>query len=247
MASGSRKSLVSLAAQYGLGIFGRQVVVYLTLPLFTNRMPQAEYGLVSFSVAVMAFVNTLSNAGLHGAIFRFYHDSDDAHARRQVLGSSLFMLALLAILPATGFVAFADVLARSFLASADYALVIRVTSALLVVDTLVNYGYILLRIQVRPVATSISNLWIVAAQMGIALVFVYVCDWGAIGYLVGLLLGEMTGLMLLVFLTRRLISIRVSRQTIGMLLRYGLPLLPASLSMWALHLADRILIGALVG
>lgn len=247
IASSASRSIISLTGQsvgYGLGLFGRQLVIYVSLPLFTNHMPQSEYGLVSFSVAVMAFVNTLTNAGLHGAIFRFYHDSDDSRAQRQVLGSSLFMLTFLALLPALGFVALADVLAHSFLRGGNCAPVIRITAILLVVDTLVNYGYILLRIQVRPLATSMSNLVIVVSQMGIALVLVVVYHWGAAGYLTGLLIGEVIGLGLLGLLTHRIASLQITRQTMGTLLRYGLPLLPASLSMWALHLADRTLLGA---
>lgn len=250
VASSASRSIISLTGQsvgYGLGLLGRQLVVYLALPFFTNHMSQPEFGLVSFAMAVMAFVNTLTNAGLHGAIFRFYHDNDDPQARRRVLGSSLVMLTGFAAVPAVGVWLLSNSIAWSFLGSIAYAPVIQLTAVLLVVDTLVNYGYILLRIQVRPLATSVSNLVIVISQMGMALVLVLVYDRGAVGYLTGLLIGEVIGLGLLGLLTHRIASFQISRQTMGTLLRYGLPLLPASLSMWALHLADRTLVGAFAG
>jgi len=232
---------------YGLGIIGRQLVLYLTLPAFTHYMPQAEFGLVAFAMAVMAFVNTLTNAGLPAATYRFYHDGDDSQGQRQVLGASLGMFTLFATVPAVGFFLFASPIAQSLLGSSSHAQVIRLIAILLVIDTLVNYGYILLRIQIRPLATSLSSMFVVTVQMGSALVLVCFFDWGAKGYLTGLLLGEMVGLVLLTFLTRKMISFSVSRRTMTMLLRYGLPLLPAALSMWALHLADRTLVSQTMG
>ncbi len=83
--------------------------------------------------------------------------------------------------------------------------------------------------------------------MGSALILVYFYNLGATGYLGGLLLGEVVGLLLLGFLTRSIISLQVSKNSMATLLRYGLPLLPAALSMWALRLADRALIGAYTG
>lgn len=250
MESNTHKPIISLISQalgYGSGILGRQLVIYISLPFFTNHMPQAEFGLVSFAVAIIAFVNTLTIAGLHAAIFRFYHDSDDPDTKRDVLGSSLLMLTVFAALPASGFLLFARPLAHAFLGDSAYVPVIQLAATLMMVDTLVNYGYILLRIQIRPLATSLSNVWIVVAQMGIALVLVYVYGLGAVGYLAGLLMGETLGLALLIFLTRRMLSLRISRQAMGRLLRYGLPLLPVSLSLWALNLADRVLIGQMAG
>lgn len=249
-ASTSLRPLLALSWQslgYGLGIFGRQLINYLTLPLFTNHMPQTEFGLVSFAISIMAFVNTLTNAGLPAATYRFYHEDDNPKIRRRVLGSALWMFGVFALIPALGFLLLADLIAQSFLGDSALAPIIRFAAALLVVDTLVNYGYILLRLQIRPLATSLSNVFIVAAQMSCAWVLVYLYDLGAIGYLAGLLLGEIVGLGVLVFLTRRIVSLKPSREAMGALLRYGLPLLPAALSMWALHLADRALIGSMVG
>lgn len=250
MPTSTSKSLLSLSLQligYGFGILGRQVIIYLTLPFFTNKMPQSEFGVVSFTLSVLGFVNVLTTAGLHGAIFRFYHDKDDIQSRRLVLGSSLFLLTILAAFPAVIFLFLARSLAQQLLNDQVYAPVIQLSALLLVIDTLVNYGYVLLRIEARPIATSLTNLLIVASQMGVALIMVYKNNQGAFGYLSGLLIGEVIGLCLLGWLTRRIMAFNISRQSIGELLRYGLPLLPAALSMWALNLADRTVLSQMVG
>ncbi|RMG74049.1 MAG: lipopolysaccharide biosynthesis protein [Chloroflexi bacterium] len=250
MPTSTPRSLLSLSLQsigYGFGILGRQLIIYVTLPFFTNKMTQKEFGVVSFSLAILGFVNVLTTAGLHGAIFRFYHDKDDIQSRRLVLGSSLFLLTMLAALPAVIFLFMARPLAQRLLNDQVYAPVIQLSALLLVIDTLVNYGYVLLRIEARPIATSLTNLLIVASQMGVALIMVYKYTQGAFGYLSGLLIGEVIGLCLLSWLTRRIVAFNISRQSIGELLRYGLPLLPAALSMWALNLADRTVLSQMVG
>ncbi|MCE7979614.1 MAG: polysaccharide biosynthesis protein [Caldilinea sp. CFX5] len=250
MASNSSKSILSLTKQsisYGLGIFGRQLIIYLTIPLFTHYISQTEFGLISFAITIMAFFNTLTNVGLHGAIFRFYHDSDHPQMKRQVLGSSLIMLTLLASIPALGVLFFTNSIANSIVGSSSYKQVMQLAAILLIVDTLVNYGYILLRIQMRPLATSINNLVIVLTQMSSALILVHFYRADAVSYLTGLLIGEIIGLGLLAFCTRHIVSLEVSLGSMFQLLQYGLPLLPVGLAMWALNLADRALISAFLG
>lgn len=246
----STRSLISLAWQsvgYGIGIFGRQLVIYLTLPIFTNSMSQEAFGLVSFAIALMAFINTLTNAGLPAATYRFYYDSTDSYFRHEVLGSALGMFLSFVIIPAACLFVWAESVATFFLSDARLAPIIQLTALLLVVDTLINYGYTLLRIQMRPLATSISNILIVIVQMGFALLFVFYFRLSAIGYVSGLLLGGFVGLIMLAWLTRNIISFRISQDSVKDLLKYGLPLLPAALSMWALNLADRMLIGSILG
>lgn len=244
------RSLLSISWQsfaYGIGILGRQAFLFLVLPVFTSFMPQAEYGVVAVLASSVAFMNTLTNAGLPAATFRMYNDVQDAQTRRILLGSSFWLFFLFALILA-GFLTFsAENFSQLIFESPDYAIEVQIVGGILVAETLINYGFILLRIQVRPFATSIQNLVLVISQVSLAAVLVRYYGLGAQGYFLGYLIGASITLLIMIWLVRRALCFRASWVQIRELLSYGIPLIPTTISMWALRLADRSLIARFVG
>ena len=250
MTTSTLRPLYSLSWQsvlYGIGIFGRQIAVYVALPFFTTAMPQKEYGVVSVTAAFLAFFNTLSNAGLPAATFRFYNDTKDTQVRRITLGSAQILITFYAIVAAVVLFTGAEQLSHWLLGSLDYAYVLRIVAMLLFVQSLVNYGGILLRIQVRPLANSIQGLFQIVIQLSLALVLVMGYDLGARGYWIGHLVGAIVGLGLMLWLVRSAMTFQFSSSRMKEMLTYGLPLIPAVLALWSLRLVDRSLVVLLAG
>lgn len=244
------RSLISLSGQsiaYGMGIFGRQVVIYLALPLFTNSMSREDFGVVSVTTAFLAFTDVLSNAGLPAATFRLYNDSKDPEIRQLTLGSAQLLIAFYALIATVILLIAANPLSQWLLGDVTYAPIIRIVAVLLFSQSLVNYGNILLRIQVRPLASSIHTLLQIMAQIGLALLLVRGYNLGARGYWLGYLGGGILGLGLMLWLVRKLLALQVSGQRLKEMAAYGLPLIPATLALWALRLIDRALVGGLAG
>jgi len=242
--------MISLSWQsvlYGIGIFGREVAVYIALPFFTTYMAQAEYGVVSVTAALLAFFNRLSNAGLPAATFRFYNDTEDTQNRRITLGSAQVLITFYAIVTAVVLFIGAGQLSLWLLGNIDYAYLIRIAAMLLFVQSLVNYGNILLRIQVRPLANSTQGVFQIVVQLGLALVLVMKYDLGARGYWLGHLVGAVVGLGLMLWLVRDAITFQFSRSRMKEMITYGLPLIPAVLALWSLRLVDRALVVSLAG
>ena len=75
--------------------------------------------------------------------------------RRITLGSAQILITFYAIVAAVVLFTGAEQLSHWLLGSLDYAYVLRIVAMLLFVQSLVNYGGILLRIQVRPLANRI--------------------------------------------------------------------------------------------
>lgn len=221
---------------------GRQVAVYLALPLFTNHMTSEEFGVVALMTSLLSFIDVLSNGGLPAATFRLYNDTDDATLRRLTLGSSLMLFVVYATVIAVGVWIAAVPLTQVLVGSVTYTPVMRIVAVLLVAGTLVNFGDILLRIQVHPLASSMQSFAQILAQLGLALILVIRYDLGARGYWLGQLGGAILGLGIMFWLVRATLTFQVSRERINELTAYALPLIPATLAMWALRLADRTLI-----
>jgi len=238
----SLKSLISLTSQsvvYGIGFFGRQLVVYLTLPLITNLVPQDDFGIISIVTSFYTVINTLTNVGLPSATFRYYNDDIDVDKRQKVIGTSQALFFFLALILALIIISFAGTTSQLLLGDRRYSLVIQIVALLLVIETMNYYGTILLRLHNRPGAVGIHSLVSVIGQMGLALLFIKFLNWGVIGYWVGFLIGSIIGLILIVWLNRKWIRFDFSATTAKELLTYGIPLIPANFSISLLQLSDR--------
>lgn len=239
------RPLFSLSGQslaYGMGVYGRQVVIYLSLPFLTSLMTQQEYGAISIITSFYTVVNTLTNVGLPSATFRIYNDSENSAHRNHTLGSSQLLFFSIAGITAILIFIFSKYISLLLMGSSDFSDVIRVVALLLIFDTLNTYGNILLRLQVRPLAMSVQSLIFIISQMGLAISLIYFFDYGVIGYWLGYLFGAVVGLSLMIWLNRHFLVFEVSSFHVKELLRYGMPLVPATFSLNVLRLTDRFFI-----
>ena len=246
----SLRAIISLSWQsvaYGIGTLGSQFIMYIMLPFLTRYMLREEYGVISVMVALFAFLNMLTNAGLPSATFRFYNDSKDETDQRYTLGASQFLFFFFSFVPAIGILFFATPLSLFLLGSARYALALQVMAGYLVVSSMNTFGTIILRIEVRALTSSVHSILLIACKTGLALLFVIVYQMGVLGYWVGYLIGEFLGFAFMAWLVRKNIIFQISWGKILELTRFGVPLIPATLSMTVLRLADRYVINALAG
>jgi O-antigen/teichoic acid export membrane protein len=246
----SLRAILSLSWQsvaYGIGVLGSQLIIYVTLPFLTRYMPREEYGVVSVITALYTLLNTLTNAGLPAATYRFYNDTQNERERQFILGGSQFLFMSFAVIPAAVILIFPEAASVLLLGSDRYRLVLQVVACFLIVDTFDTYGTVLLRLDVRALVSSGHSIILIACKTGLALLFVIKYDMGVLGYWLGQLAGECIGFLIMAWLVRKKISFKISWHQIWDLLKFGLPLLPATFSTTFLKLADRYIVGSLAG
>jgi len=246
----SLRAILSLSWQsvaYGIGTLSSQLLVYFMLPFLTRYMSQEEYGVVSVITAAFAFLNMLTNAGLPQATFRYFNNIKDENEQQITIGTSQILFFLLSALPAAGILLFPKPISFLLLGSNQYASTLQLVACYLVFESMNTFGTIVLRIEVRALMSSIHSIILIACKTGLALIFVIVYDMGVRGYWLGHLTGSFLGLLFMVWLIRKRVVLQISWKRLWDLSKFGIPLIPASLSMTTLRLADRYIISALAG
>ena len=246
----SLRAIMSLSWQsvaYGIGTLGSQLLIYFMLPFLTRYMTQEEYGVVSVIVALYAFLNMLTNAGLPQATFRYYNKNQDETEQQITINSSQFLFFLYSAIPAAFILLFPKQLSMLLLGSTQDALSLQIVAGYLVVESMNTFGSIILRIEVRPLMSSLHSIVTIACKIGLALLFVIYYDMGGAGYWLGHLVGSFLGLIFIYWLIRGKLAIQISWNRLWDLAKYGIPLIPANISMTILRLADRYIISALAG
>ncbi len=246
----STKLILSLSWQsiaYGIGTIGSQIIIYLMLPVLTHSMSKEEYGAISVIITLYAFLNMLSNAGLPSATFRYHSAAEDEQERRLTLGGAQLLFFAFAALPAAALIAYAKPISLLLLGSEEYARALQFLAGYLITDTMNTVGSIILRVQVRPLTSSLHSIFAIGLQMGLAVLFVAHYEMGTAGYWLGYFAGSVIALGIMTWLVRKTITFYSSRKRMIELMRFGFPLIPATLSMTILRLSDRYIVGYLAG
>ena len=242
--------LLSLASQiviYGLSPIGRRIVIYFAIPLLTTYMGMDSFGVVSVLISLLAVFDIISSAGLPPATFRLYNEDDNPDNQSNTLGSSLLLFVVFAVVLGLVIWIFAGRIAGVFLGDSRYTPTVRVVAIVLPVMTLIRFAGILFRIQVRPLAKVIVDIFLVTTQLLLGLVLVIRYGFEAFGYWAGQLAGAILALALGFLFLRNTVKLSFSWDRAKELLYFALPLLPASLGLWSLGFIDRSLITASIG
>ena len=240
--SKSLKPLFSFSLQsfaYGIGFFGRQVVIYFALPLITRLVSKDDFGVISIVTSFYTVINTLTNFGLPSATFRFYNDQIGESEKKEILGTSQALFFLLALILSGLMSLFSQQVSTYLLGSPQYAPIILIVAVLLVIETMNYFGTVLLRLHVRPGAVSLHSIVAGVGQLGLAIVFIRNLGLGVYGYWVGFLIGSIISLLLMIWLNRKQITFRFTGRAARELLKYGIPLIPANLAISFIQLTDR--------
>ena len=237
------KRLVSSLAAYQLADVVSKFIAVILLPVYTRYVTPRGYGVVELLANGVILISILARFGMIEAFLRFYF-SDSDQARRDALArrTAVFLLVATTVVSVV-LAVFADPVSKVVLGYHD-ATTLRVAVLGLWTFTNLELAYGLLRVdeRLRLYATaSVSNVLMTVAA---SVVLVVIAGDGARGLLLGNYAASTVVLFALWFKLRgRLLKGRgpapARAEEMGVLLRFGLPTVPAEASVYALSIVDR--------
>ncbi len=239
------KRLGTQSAIYGLGgIVSRLIAVFL-LPVYTVYLGTTGFGQIETIVALTAVLTIVLRLGITSAFFRFYFDSEDAKRRTLIVRTSFwFTMAMATLGLAVGWI-FADQISR-WLGLGDPWLV---RAGFVGLWAQMNYAQMtsLFRVEERPVGFAIASVANVLITIGATIALVVGFHKGAIGAVIGNFLGTLTVYVVLLAYRRYQLGLQFDRRLLRAMNRFGLPLVPSALALWAINLIDRLFINGYKG
>jgi O-antigen/teichoic acid export membrane protein len=233
------------SAIYGLGGLVSRILAVLLLPLYTSYLTPADYGRVETLVALNAILVTLLRAGISTAFFRFYFDSTEPAQRLRVLRTSFwFTMATSTLGLVLGWI-FASAIS-GLLNIGDDTLV---RASFVGLWAQMNYEQLtsLFRVEERSVAFVVASLANVLLTIGATVLLVVVFDEGALGVVVGNFTGTLFVYLALLGYRREQLGLQFDRELLRRMNRFGLPLVPSGLALWALNFSDRFFLARIAG
>jgi O-antigen/teichoic acid export membrane protein len=242
--SGYLRRLATTGAAYTAASILSKLIAVALLPLYTRYLTPADYGAAEVMFAAIVFASIVVRFGLIEAVLRFYYKDDEDPDR--VVASTFAGLFWLATLGALIALPFATPISEALLdrPATDLA---RIAIGALWVLTMHEYLLTLFRLEERARAFFVTTILNVLAAIGLTVVLVVGAGEGARGLLLGSYATGAAFVLGLIVLQRRRLSLRFDPALLRRLLRFGLPTMPAEVSLYLLNFIDRIIIVRTVG
>jgi O-antigen/teichoic acid export membrane protein len=240
------KRLVKQSAIYGLGGIVSRLLAVLLLPLYTSYLGTTGFGKIETIVALTTVLVVVLRLGISSAFFRFYFDSTDPERRTLVVRTSFWFTMTMATAGLVAGFVLATPLAHLLRLGDDRWLV---RAGFVGLWAQMNYEQLtsLFRVEERPVAfvtASIANIFI---TVGTTVLLVVGLNKGPTGAVVGNFLGTLTVYFALLAYRRYQLGLQFDRDLLRAMNRFGMPLVPSALALWAINFIDRFFVAVFKG
>jgi O-antigen/teichoic acid export membrane protein len=242
--SGYLRRLATTGAAYTAASILSKLIAVALLPLYTRYLSPADYGAAEVLFSAVVAASIVIRFGLIEAILRFYYQDGEDPAR-VVAGAfaGLFWLATAGALIA---LPFAEPISELLLDQPEPDLV-RIAVAGLWVLTMWEFLLTLFRLEERARAFFLTTMLNVLASIALTVVLVVGLDEGARGLLLGSYATGAAFSVGLIAVQWRRLSLRLDPPLLRRLFRFGLPTMPAEVSLYLLNFIDRLIIVRTIG
>ena len=248
--SGYLRRLATTGAAYTAASIVSKVIAVALLPLYTRYLTKEDYGAAEVLFAAVVTASIIVRLGLIEAILRFYYLPEEDG--RKVVSSTFAGLFWLSTLGALVALPFAAPLSELLLPDPEKLggsapELVRIAIAGLWVLTMWEFMLTMFRLEERARAFFVTTILNVVAAIGLTVILVVGLDEGARGLLIGSYASGAAFVLVLIVLQWRRLSLRFDPAVLRRLFRFGLPTMPAEVSLYALNFADRLIIARSLG
>ena len=235
------RRLLTTGAAYQAADVVAKLLALGTLPLYTRHLSRSDYGVAELLLTLVIVTSIVVRLGVGEALVRFHFLDEDRDRRRRVARAATGF-----VLAGTTVVALAAAVAAGPLSELvlgfENAGVLRIALLGLWAFTNLELAYALLRVEERARPYLIASLINVTLTVSLTVYLVVARDVGASGYLLGNFAASGVVLLGLWWTLRERLGVVPDRGALGELgamLRFGLPTVPAEVSVFLLNVVDR--------
>jgi O-antigen/teichoic acid export membrane protein len=238
------RRLATTGAAYTAASVLSKLIAVLLLPLYTRYLSPSDYGAAEVMFVGVVASSIVIRFGIIEALLRFYYVADEDPD--EVVRSGFASLLWTTTAGAAIALAFAESISEALLDHPDAGLA-RIAIAGLWTLTLYEYLVALLRVDERARAYFAFTMANTLVAIPVTVWLVVLEDLGAEGLLLGTYGAAVPFLAWLAIDQRRRLSLVPDFPLLGRLVRFGLPTMPAELSLYSLNFIDRIILVRLAG
>jgi O-antigen/teichoic acid export membrane protein len=237
------RALSRHAFVYGAGITLQRAVGFLMLPLYTHRLTKADYGLMALIDSAVGLVALLVGLNLSEALIRIYNEEESEPGRRLTVATAVLTNALLAGFVALVLSLFAPTIGPELIGAPCPPHLVVLALTTMALDCAATPSFTYLRLLDRSgmfVGVSLARL-VIAVTLNV--VWLGFFHGGITAYFASGAIASGAQCLGICAWTFGRVPLRIGRAALVRLLKFSLPLVPASVCSLVLHQASRQVLG----
>jgi O-antigen/teichoic acid export membrane protein len=236
------KSFIKDSFSYSIPSFFSKGISILLIPLYTRFLSPADYGLFDLFLVFMNIVNLTIAFEITQGVARFYIIENNI-SDKILYASTAFWFAMTSYLIfTTSCIFFSSSLSFFILGSRDFHDIFEIGVVYIFVNGLLQLVQNQFRWQMLSFNFMINSMLHVLFTSIISVVSIYYFNLGIKGLFLGLLAGALIPLIIGYYQLRKTFIFSFDFKKLYSLLKFTSPLVPASVSVWAISYFDRIII-----
>lgn len=231
---------------YGIGTALSRYLNFLLVPFYSNVLSLEEYGLITNIYAYIALIFFLYFCGLDSAYMK-YAGSRELGDENETFHTAFLAAAFMALLFSIIFFFSRNFLAGRFLLAGPQKQILYYVMGILFFDSISVIPFARMRFLNRPAKFAVLKALNVVFNLALNILLVWRLHRGIEGvFLAGFGASFLTWLLLLPDVLRNM-TVRLQGKLIASLLKFGLPFVPARISLAVMQVIDRPILLALAG
>jgi O-antigen/teichoic acid export membrane protein len=236
------KQLKQLSADtvlYGLGSVLQSFIGFLLFPIYTRLLTKEDLGSQDLVLTGVTIITYLLVLGLDSGAARHYYDKEEPEEKRAVLSTWLWFELMLSIPICVILIVLARPICAAIFNYGTLAPYFQLGVATLPFALTTRVSTLTLRLTFQAKKFSFMTVFGALVQALTAIVFVVILRLGITGVFLAMLTANVAQMLIGLGLTRQYLGWRFSRLLLRSMLAFGVPLVPASLSLWVLNYSNR--------
>jgi len=181
MAKNHTKKIVKHSGLYAIGNIARQLVGFIMLPIYTQYLTPADYGVVGLLIFAIGLIDIAFGARLAQAAPKFYYEFEGKKQRNSVISTALIQTSFISLFSVLILFLFREQSSLGLFGSPEYALIVGLFSVTILTQAVENYGLLYIRLQEKPVLFVSINLIKLVVQLSLNVWLIVFMELGILG------------------------------------------------------------------
>lgn len=227
---------------YGFGNVVNRLLGFLLIPFYTHYLTTSDYGTLDLIESTIYVAGMFLGLGISNSVLRFYFDTDDPAMRRRVVSTAHLSVWGVALFLGFWLVLFSTDFSMLVFTSTEQGGLYRLAFSSLILSVCAEVPMNFIRAQERSVLFTTIAVSRLVLALSLNILFLVGLGWGIRGILVSMLISQATATLVLSGYTFQQTGLGVSRNLLKQMISYALPYIPAGVSVFVLHFADRFIL-----
>lgn len=242
------KQFIENMLVYGLGSVISKIVPLIMLPIITRLMPSTfYYGLNDISNIIISFGSALALMGMYDAMFRMFFEKEDDEFKKEICSSAFYFVMVTSIIIFILLLILRGYCSVLFFNSYKYSNLLIISALTILIGStnsiIAAPTRMLNKKKIFLITNTVTPIISYSISVPLLLKHFYVMALPIAG-----LISSVTMLIVFYLLNSEWFQIkRVNINTIKLMLKIGLPLLPNFLIYWIFNSCDRLMIAKYLG